>query len=214
MAGRLITLPLRASLRSAQISLRSAQLMTRAAGGVAGRALSIGEQAIGLVSPGRFDRARGNGAGAAPASAETTMPPPRVDRSPVDRPPVDRAPASPPAPPARRAEPIAPPPEPTVRLGARTVPPAEPTHVSEEPELVEASAEPGAEDGAGADITVIEPWNGYRKMSARDVIDRASHASPAELAAIGLYEARHRARQTVLAAVDRQLKLANGSRPA
>ena len=29
-----------------------------------------------------------------------------------------------------------------------------------------------------------------------------------------LYEARHRARQTVLAAVDRQLKLADGGRPA
>ena len=29
-----------------------------------------------------------------------------------------------------------------------------------------------------------------------------------------LYEARHRARQTVLAAVDRQLKLANGGRLA
>jgi hypothetical protein len=184
--------------------------MTRAAGGVAARALSIGEQAIGLVSPGRVDRAGDTTVPAEPTAAETTVPPARRAETTMPPPRVDR----PPAPPAPRAEPIAPPTEPTVRLGERTVPPAEPRHVSEEPELVEASAEPGAEDGAGADITVIEPWNGYAKMSARDVIDRARHASSAELAAIGLYEARHRARQTVLAAVDRQLKLANGSRPA
>lgn len=210
MAGRLITLPLRASLRSAQISLRSAQLMTRAAGGVAGRALSIGEQAIGLFSPGHVDRAGETKVPADRTAAETTVPPARSAETTISRPRVDR-PATPPAP---RVEPIASPTEPTVRLGERTVPAAEPRHVSEEPELVEESAEPGAEDGAGADITVIEPWNGYREMSARDVIDRARQASPAELAAIGLYEARHRARQTVLAAVDRQLKLANGSRPA
>ncbi len=59
-----------------------------------------------------------------------------------------------------------------------------------------------------------EPWAGYRQMNARDVIDRARLASVAELAAIELYEARHRARQTVLAAVERQLKLADVGRPA
>ena len=51
-------------------------------------------------------------------------------------------------------------------------------------------------------------------MSARDVIARAGRASAAELAAVRLYEARHRSRQTVLAAVDRQLKLASGPHPA
>ena len=91
---------------------------------------------------------------------------------------------------------------------------AEPAHVSEEPELVRESAEPGAEEGAGAGITVIEPWAGYGRLNAKDVIDRARTASVAELAAMRLYEARHRARQTVLAAVDRQLRLANGGRPA
>jgi hypothetical protein len=63
-------------------------------------------------------------------------------------------------------------------------------------------------------VTVIEPWTGYALMNARDVIDRARHASPAELAAVRLYESRHRSRQTVLAAVDRQLKLSAGGRPA
>jgi hypothetical protein len=90
----------------------------------------------------------------------------------------------------------------------------EPVHVSEEPELVSEAAEPGAEDGAGAAITVIEPWRGYERMNARDVIARARNATRAELAAVRLYEARHRGRQTVLAAVDRQLKLAGGPQPA
>jgi hypothetical protein len=90
----------------------------------------------------------------------------------------------------------------------------EPVHVSEEPELVREEAEPGAEDGAGARVTVLEPWDGYAHMNAREVIDRARQASPAELAAVRLYESRHRSRQTVLAAVDRQLKLSSGSRPA
>ena len=90
----------------------------------------------------------------------------------------------------------------------------EPVHVSEEPELVREVADPGAEDGAGARVTVAQPWAGYAHMNARDVIDRARQASPAELAAVRLYESRHRSRQTVLAAVDRQLKLSAGGRPA
>jgi hypothetical protein len=90
----------------------------------------------------------------------------------------------------------------------------EPLHVSEEPELVRESAEPGAEDGAGAAVTVMEPWNGYAHMNAREVIARARRANRAELAAVRLYEARHRSRQTVLAAVDRQLKVGSGSAPA
>jgi hypothetical protein len=52
-------------------------------------------------------------------------------------------------------------------------------------------------------------------MKARDVIDRTRSASPAELAAVRLYESSHRGRQTVLDAVDRQLKSLTGSgRPA
>ena len=51
-------------------------------------------------------------------------------------------------------------------------------------------------------------------MNAKDVVERARSANQAELAAVRLYESRHRSRQTVLAAIDRQLKLANGSAPA
>jgi len=182
MADKLVTLPLR-------VSLRSAQALTHAAGGIAGRALSIAEYALGVVSPGRFDRAGDN---TAPAAAPaTSVPPAREQPSPAPR---------------AAAHPIPGPPSPL----AEASPLAEPSHVSEEPELVAAIAEPGAEDGAGARITVKEPWSGYGQMNARDVIDRARLASVAELAAIRLYEARHRARRTVLVAVERQLKLASG----
>ena len=184
MAGKIITLPLR-------VSLRSAQVLTHAAGGIAERALSIAELAIGVVSPGHFDRA---GTDDAPPirPASTT----RVEPSP-----------------APRAEPT-PPAEPPAAPFANPTPPAVPSHVSAEPELVEESADPGAEEGAGAHITVKEPWTGYGQMNARDVIDRARLAGVAELAAIRLYEARHRARRTVLVAVERQLKLADAGRAA
>ena len=200
MAGKLITLPLRASLRSAQ-------LLTRATVEVAGRTLSIAEYAIGVVAPGRFDRASEsiNGVPAPQHHHDQPAEAPRVAPRPPTAPPP--APTHTPTPPAARAARPAPPAEPPTPL-------TEPGHVSAEPELVETSAEPGAEDGAGAAITVQEPWAGYRRMNARDVIDRARLASVAELAAIELYEARHRGRQTVLAAVERQLKLADVGRPA
>lgn len=194
MLGKLITLPVR-------VPLRSAQLLTRAAGEAAGRTLSITGHVIAVVTPGRSQPAR-----------DDYAPPPTPVPPVADPPaaPVVDAPAAPIV-----DDPVAP-------VGTGPVewsddePPAplreEPAHVSAEPELVQESAEPGAEDGAGAGITVAEPWNGYGRMSAKDVIDRARTADVAELATMRLYEARHRARQTVLSAVDRQLKLASGGR--
>jgi hypothetical protein len=127
---------------------------------------------------------------------------------------------SPPAPEPRAPEPPPPPPpspEPLVVDADEVVdydaePEPEPAHVSEEPELVEALAEPGAEDGAGAEVTVAEPWDGYRQMHADDVIDRVRVATPAELAAVQLYESANRARQTVLSAVRRELRAAENTR--
>jgi hypothetical protein len=194
MAGKLITLPFR-------VWLGSARLLTRAAGGAAGRATSLAGQTLGLTSPERAYDGRSSG---------------RVQTSPVG------------ANPGWREESIAEPVSPAevehtvhtdtaVRpLNEEPEPPVvrEPVHVSEEPVLVREEAEAGAEDGAGAQLRVAEPWNGYARMSARDVITRARQANAAELAAVRLYEARHRSRQTVLAAVDRQLKLASGPHPA
>ncbi|MBV9839659.1 MAG: hypothetical protein JO156_16200 [Solirubrobacterales bacterium] len=67
-------------------------------------------------------------------------------------------------------------------------------------------AEPGAEDGAGAQVTVAEPWEGYDDLDAPDLIGRLEGASPAELAAVELYEGGKRRRQTVLSAVERELR--------
>jgi hypothetical protein len=76
--------------------------------------------------------------------------------------------------------------------------------------LVREVAEPGAEDGAGAAVTVDEPWPGYARMNAKDVIERLAHATPAELAAVQLYESLNRDRQTVRAAAERNLKIKTG----
>jgi hypothetical protein len=82
--------------------------------------------------------------------------------------------------------------------------------VSEEPVLVEEFAEPGAEDGAGAELHVQEPWSGYARMNAKEVIARLAGATPAELAAVQLYESGHRGRQTIMTAVAREMPSANG----
>jgi hypothetical protein len=79
-----------------------------------------------------------------------------------------------------------------------------PSHGSEEPTLVEEFAEPGAENGAGAEVHVAEPWAGYQLMKTEDVIDRITGAPVADLAAVELYELSGRRRQTVLDAVQRE----------
>jgi hypothetical protein len=202
MAGKIITLPFR-------VWLGSARLLTRAAGGVAVRAASLAGHAIGS-SP---DGAPTSPATAEPGWREETIEEP-ISPVEVEHPHADTEP--------RPVHTVTAEPRPVHTVTAvrplNEQPEApvaqEPVHVSEEPVLVREEAEPGAEDGAGAQLTVIEPWNGYARMTARDVIARAQRASRAELAAVRLYEARHRSRQTVLAAVDRQLKLASGPNPA
>ncbi len=84
--------------------------------------------------------------------------------------------------------------------------------IDDEPELVEELAEPGAEDGAGAEIEVDEPWEGYAEMNADAVIARLRQASPAELALIELYERANKGRKTVLAAAKRREKELSGPR--
>ncbi|HEY2653651.1 MAG TPA: hypothetical protein VGI50_17140 [Solirubrobacteraceae bacterium] len=86
-----------------------------------------------------------------------------------------------------------------------------PVHVSEQPVLVEEFAEPGAEDGAGAEVHVNPPWDGYERMTAKQVIARLASADAAELAAVELYEATSRRRQTILGAAERELRRVNGT---
>jgi len=122
---------------------------------------------------------------------------------------------SPPARPAERPsepeerQPPPPPIEHEDEIDLDAPPEPEPVHVSEEPVLAAEVAEPGAEDGAGAEVRVDEPWPGYRELHADDILTRINSSDPAELAAIQLYESAHKKRQTVLSAVQRQLALTN-----
>jgi hypothetical protein len=76
----------------------------------------------------------------------------------------------------------------------------EPVHVSEEPVLVAESVESGAEDGAGAELRIDEPWEGYSSMTASEIRTRLRGADAATVAAVKLYEAGHKGRSTVLQA--------------
>lgn len=87
-----------------------------------------------------------------------------------------------------------------------------PAHVSTEPELVEAFSEPGAQDGAGAQIRIEEPWPAYRSLKARDIIARLPSATREELATVELFELAHANRRSVVVAARRALKKASPPR--
>jgi hypothetical protein len=117
-------------------------------------------------------------------------------------PPVSGAPASTTPRQAPAPAPASPPaPEP---------PPQAEDHVSREAVVVAESADAGAEDGAGAQIRIGEPWEGYGKLTAKQVNDRLATASPESLAVARLYETANRNRVTVLKEIDRRLAAAAG----
>jgi ferritin-like metal-binding protein YciE len=78
-------------------------------------------------------------------------------------------------------------------------------HVSEEPELVAEVSDPGAEEPAGAEVEVQEPWEGYDGMSAAEIERRLEGASDEVAAVVRLYEAAGKSRRTVLRAAERRL---------
>ena len=90
-------------------------------------------------------------------------------------------------------------------LGAPVAAPGAPDHVSADVVLVREDAEPGAQEGAGAEISVQEPWDGYGRMNAQEIIARLASCTPAELATVALFEGMHRNRPTVIAAAEREL---------
>src|ERR687893_441801 len=49
---------------------------------------------------------------------------------------------------------------------------------------VAEAAEPGAEDGAGAEVAVGEPWSGYDERTAADIEDRLLTEGPEAAAAV------------------------------
>lgn len=71
--------------------------------------------------------------------------------------------------------------------------------------LVGEFADPGADNGAGAQVHIGEPWSGYRHMKAPEVIDRITAEPEHVIGLVVLYERANRARRTVIAAAEREL---------
>jgi hypothetical protein len=194
MVGRLIAFPLR-------IGVRGAQLWFRAAEEIAGRA-TVGTLRVASLFTRNGDQR------SSPAMSRPRPPRRPVQRRPVADPRMRAIPTEPPPPKPVSAEDAAARIDRTPEVPEPAAPAPQP-HVSEEPALVREEAEPGAEEGAGPGLTIHEPWEGYARMSAKQVIVRLADATPAELAAVSLYESGNRSRQTVLQAVQRQLRTAN-----
>jgi hypothetical protein len=205
MVGELFMLPMRVGMRATQLWFRVAEETASVAANTTGRLIGIAMRGAGgqdesdvsfATRPSEREESRGQH-----DDFERDEPSTELDDAPPDVSPVDHA---------RSAvrSPAAPPPP--VRESPRGET-SEPGHVSEEPTLVDEFAEPGAEDGAGAEIRIEEPWEGYAEMNAKQVIERLNSATPAELAAVQLYEGSHRHRQTIVKAVQRALRAANGS---
>jgi hypothetical protein len=80
--------------------------------------------------------------------------------------------------------------------------------IDDEPVPVAEVAEPGAEDGAGAEVRVDPPWDGYDSMTAADVRDRLVAADAEIAAAVTLYESAGKGRVSVIRAAERRLSSA------
>jgi hypothetical protein len=115
---------------------------------------------------------------------------------------------APPAPPAAQTPPAPVGPAPVVvDFDAPPGPlPGEPEPPVETPtELVAEVADAGAQDGAGAQVHVDEPWEGYGEMTADEIAGRLETATPEELAVVAMYEHLNRGRPTVVEAAERAL---------
>ncbi len=147
------------------------------------------------------ERARGSGRGnGGPPAAERPAPRRSPARSARTKPAEASGPTPADAP--SRPEAAGPPSRPKP-----AEPPSRPesAHLDTEPELVAEVAEAGAEDGAGAELHIDEPWDGYDAMSAPEVSRRLAREGEAAAAAVKLYEAAGKGRSSVLQAADREL---------
>ena len=204
MLGSILTRQYRFATRGIEIGLRTAHQAIDVAGGLAG------EVAGGIVGglAARRGQHDGHGENGATAAPERPLAP-------------TFTPEAPPAPTLTPQPPPAPTPAPTPAPGPVSAPPPapgpasapEPAHVSTEPELVQESADRGAEDGAGAQVHIVgEPWPGYRSLKARDVVARLPFATREELAAVELFERAGANRKSVVVAAQRALKKASPPR--
>lgn len=173
----------RAALLPLKLTIRGAGLALSVARGVGRRLLpSDSSERPERPSSPHIRGTEGRRRAAAPRNAEPAPPAPeRVDPAPA-------RPTSAPGPPAAAAS------EASVAA-----------HVDREAVLVGEFADPGAAEGAGAEVRVAEPWDNYARLNADEIIDRLAAADAESLAAVRLYEATHRNRRTVIAAADRRL---------
>jgi len=104
--------------------------------------------------------------------------------------------------PARAAAPSAPRPRRFVRAKApAAVRRPDPPDLT----LVVESADEGAENGAGPELRVEEPWLGYDAMKVPEIRDRLSEGGEALAAVVELYEQSHRGRRGVREAAEKVL---------
>jgi hypothetical protein len=207
VVGELIMLPVRVGVRATQLWLRAAEETLSVASSATTRLVGLAAARSSGSSGGAATMPRPDAGFAQdePASADTAPPAPRPAEAAGEEHREDENGAG------ERPAPATPGPDSVTAARSPAAPAeSEPVHVSEEPALVEELAEPGAEDGAGAEVHVMEPWEGYAGMNAREIISRLAGTSPAELAAVQLYESSHRKRQTILNAVQRELRSGNG----
>jgi hypothetical protein len=170
-----------------------ARLALTVAGGAAGVAIDVLKGARGLLGGGESEHA--------PPAPEPEATRNGTPKRPVAREPVRRP--APPPPPA--AEPPAPA-EASAAEPAIEADPPEEEHIDEGAVLVAEVAETGAEDGAGPELDVEEPWEGYDRMKADEITERLSSASTEAVAAVQLYEAVEKNRDSVLEAAEGRLR--------
>lgn len=224
MLGSILTRQYRFATRGVRITCQAAQQAIEVAGGVVGAVADRlgrsethggGEVIDGEAVP--EPPVRRPAAKPTPPHQTATAPgPTRIPPSPgapetprVPEPPdTQPAPETPRAPQPPETQPVAE----TIASAPTTPISSEPVHVSEGAEVVEEVAEPGAEDGAGAQIRVDEPWEGYRHLKARDIVARLTTATREELATVELYELAHANRKSVVEAAQRALKRASPPR--
>jgi hypothetical protein len=142
--------------------------------------------------------------GPSPAAVRSPAPDVRAQGDPLDS--VVDVVAPSPSPP----RPAAPPPVPPAAAQGPAVAAVPPVpgakQVDDEPVAVAEFAEAGAEDGAGAEIRVDAPWDGYDSMTAAQIKQRLASADSGAAAAVSLYEAAGRNRVSVVGAADRRLR--------
>jgi hypothetical protein len=130
--------------------------------------------------------------GALEAAARTVAEALEHDEEPWEAPPpaaTTQVPAPPPAP-ARPA------PEPGPPV------PDEPSPAEVGRLRMEQREEESGPGSVGAEVHVDEPWEGYARMTASQVVGRLTGADAATKAVVRLYESSHRNRKTVLRATE------------